>query len=132
MFIMMPRLKVFIVDDALSIRDSLKKLISKISFIDIIAEAGSVTEARGKLTQLNPDITILDLNLPDGSGIELLKEIKTGTNSHTVIMLTNYSAEQYRKKSIENGADYFLDKSTEFEHVKDILDLLKNNSSLAL
>lgn len=120
----MPGLKVFIVDDALSIRDSLKKLISKLSFIDIVGEAGSITEAKSKLNQSSPDITILDLNLPDGSGIELLKEIKTGQNPHTVIMLTNYSAEQYKKKSFENGADYFLDKSTEFEHVKDILDLL--------
>lgn len=121
---MMPRLKVFIVDDAMSIRDSLKKLISILSFIDILGEAGSIAETRKKLSSVKPDVTILDLNLPDGSGIELLKEIKAGPNSHTVIMLTNYSAEQYRKKSIENGADYFLDKSTEFEHVKDILDLL--------
>lgn len=129
---MMPRLKIFIVDDALSIRDSLKKLLSKLNFINIIGEAGSIAEAKKNLSQVKPDITILDLNLPDGSGIELLKEIKTGPNSHTVIMLTNYSAEQYRKKSIENGADYFLDKSTEFENVKEILDLLKNNSSLTL
>ncbi|MFO7526987.1 MAG: response regulator transcription factor [Ignavibacteriaceae bacterium] len=120
----MPGLKVFIVDDALSIRDSLKKLISKLSLIEIMSEAGSIAEARNKLNQICPDITILDLNLPDGSGIELLKEIKSGPNPHTVIMLTNYSAEQYRKKSIECGADYFLDKSTEFEHVKNILDSL--------
>lgn len=124
----MRRLKVLIVDDALSVRESLKKIVSSISSVELIGEAGSIVDAKIILDKIKPELTILDLNLSDGSGIELLREIKTGTNPHTVIMLTNYSAPQYKKKSFENGADYFLDKSTEFERVVDLIKLKIDNS----
>lgn len=120
----MSRLKVLIVDDAISIRESLKKILSSLSSIEVIGEAGSIADAKKILDESKPELTLLDLNLSDGSGIELLKEIKTGENPHTVIILTNFSAPQYKTKSFENGADYFLDKSTEFERVVDLIKLL--------
>lgn len=122
----MPPLKIFIVDDAVSIRASLIKMLSNLDYIEIIAEADSIKTAKDLLTTLRPDLTLLDLNLPDGSGYDILNLIKKSNHSHTVIILTNYSAENYKKKALNEGADYFFDKSTEFEKVIEVISRLKH------
>lgn len=70
---------------------------------------------------LRPDVVILDINMPGGSGIEVLHDIKQLSPSPRVIMLTNYSQPQYRRKCLDAGADHFFDKSTEFEKIRDVL-----------
>lgn len=120
----MHEIKIFIVDDAENIRKSLKKMLSGFNFVKIIGEADSVVSAIDFLSHNKPDITLLDLNLPDGNGLEILKTIKDGENPHKVIVLTNQSIEQYKVKSFNSGADYFFDKSTEFEKVIEIINSL--------
>lgn len=120
----MHKKKIFIVDDAASIRKNLKRLLSGLNNIEIIGEAGSIASAKSFLTNNKPDLTLLDLNLTDGSGYEILSFIKNSNNPHKVIILTNYSAKQYKQKSIKIGADYFFDKSTEFEKVIDLIKSL--------
>ncbi|MCJ7553212.1 MAG: response regulator transcription factor [Ignavibacteriaceae bacterium] len=120
----MKKLKVLIVDDSISIRISLKMMLSKMKHINIIGEADSVGQAIELLKTVKPDITILDLNLNDGSGYEVLKEIKSNTNPHTVIVFTNYSSEQFKSKAFEKGADYFFEKLKEFDKVIDLLNNL--------
>lgn len=122
----MPPLKIFIVDDAVSIRASLIKMLSNLDYIEIIAEADSIKTAKDFLTTLKPDLTLLDLNLPDGSGYDILNLIKKSSDPHTVIILTNYSAENYKIKALNEGADYFFDKSTEFEKVIEVISRLKH------
>lgn len=117
----MAKLKVCIVDDAASIRVSLKKMLSSLDYIEIAGEADSVSSAVILLSKHNPDLTLLDLNLPDGSGYDILKLIKQSENPHKVIVLTNYSAENYKKRALKEGADHFFDKSTEFEKVVDVI-----------
>ena len=97
-------------------------MLSKMNHINIIGEADSVGQAIELLKTVKPDITILDLNLNDGSGYEILKEIKKNTNPHTVIVFTNYSSEQFKSKAFENGADYFFEKLKEFDKVIDLLN----------
>jgi DNA-binding NarL/FixJ family response regulator len=117
----MSKLKVCIVDDAASIRVSLRKMLSILDYIEITGEADSVKSAKILLSNNEPDLTLLDLNLPDGSGYDILKVIKESKNPHKVIILTNYSAESYKKKALKEGADHFFDKSTEFEKVIDVI-----------
>ncbi|HSL89634.1 MAG TPA: response regulator transcription factor [Ignavibacteriaceae bacterium] len=120
----MQKLNIFIVDDASSIRRSLRGMLSKLNNINIFGEADSVESAKIFLHKNKPDLTLLDLNLPDGSGYDVLSYIKNGEHNHTVIVLTNYSAEQYKIKAIESGADYFFDKSTEFEKIIKVINSL--------
>lgn len=117
----MNKLRVCIIDDAASIRVSLKKMLSILDHIEILGEADSVESAKILFSNHKPDLTLLDLNLPDGSGYDILKLIKESKNPHKVIVLTNYSADSYKKKAIREGADYFFDKSTEFEKVVDVI-----------
>lgn len=120
----MRTLKVFIVDDAENIRSSLKRMLSGLKHLSIIGEAESVKSSEEFLKKNSPDVTLLDLNLADGSGFEILNFIKSSNNPHIVIILSNYSAEQYKIKAREYGADYFFDKSTEFENILDVMNRL--------
>ncbi|MGH7455074.1 MAG: response regulator, partial [bacterium] len=73
--------------------------------------------------QLQPEVAILDIQMPDGSGIDVLAHIKKESPQTTVIMLTNYPLPPFRKCCLEAGADYFFDKSTELEKVIEVLKL---------
>lgn len=118
----MQKLKVFLVDDSISIRISLRKLLSRIEQVEIIGEAESITRAKELLESIRPDITILDLSLNDGNGYEVLNEIKNGRHPHKVIIFTNYSEVQFKEKAFKNNADYFFDKLTEFEKVIEVIE----------
>jgi DNA-binding NarL/FixJ family response regulator len=89
-----------------------------------IREAGSYHEASLIMSSFHPDIVLLDINLPDINGIELLRYIKKKDPSIIVIMVTNQSGEFYRSRCKELGADFFVDKSTEFERLPEILSSL--------
>ncbi len=117
-------MKVFIVDDSAFIRERLRIMVSELKEVEVIAQAKDPQEAIEGIQKLKPDVVILDIRMPGGSGIDVLKNIKKNRNPPQVIMLTNYPYPQYRKKCNDAGADYFLDKSTEFEKVTEILSSL--------
>ncbi len=109
--------KVFIVDDSAFLRERLITMLSELKDIEIIGQAKGPIEAIEALTKLKPDAVILDIRMPGGNGIEVLKNIKSGRNPPQVIMFTNYPYPQYRKKCMDAGANFFFDKSTEFEEL---------------
>ncbi len=86
---------------------------------------GTLFEARQILTHLVPDVVVIDINLSDGSGIDLLEMVKSQNPRTFVIMLTNQSGAYYRKLCKTMGADHFLDKSTDFEMVPGIIRGMK-------
>ncbi len=115
---------ILIVDDSQEFRRSLRRLLDTLAEVTIVGEAGSVSEAIRLAAESKPGAVILDLKLPDGSGFEVLREIKKSEGKPPlVVMLTNFASEQHRRKSLAEGADYFFDKTTEFEEV---LAVLKN------
>ena len=117
-------LRVFIVDDSAVIRERLETMLSELKGIEIIGQAKSSTEAEEAIPKLKPDVVILDIRMHGGNGIEVLKNIKKDKNPPLVMMLTNYPYPQYRKKCKDAGADFFFDKSTEFDEIFEILKKL--------
>lgn len=113
-------MKVFIVDDSLVLRERLEEMLSDLPTIEIMGYAQDVSEAITSIKKLNPDVVILDIRMPGGSGIDVLQDIKKDNQAPVVIMLTNYPYPQYRKKCMDLGADFFFDKSTEFEKINAI------------
>lgn len=120
-------MKVFIADDSAQIRERLKEMLSELPRLKVIGEAGDAPEAMRALHVLEPDVVILDIRMPKGSGIEVLKSIRQNESHPTVIMLTNYPYHQYRTKSMELGADYFFNKSTDFERIVEVCEQLAKN-----
>ncbi len=121
--------KILIVDDSVVVRDRLRAMLSEITEPENISQAEDVAEAIGSFQKLNPEVVILDIRMPGGSGIDVLREIKKGNQPPLVMVLTNYPYPQYRRKYINAGADYFFNKSTEFDKVTEVLRHMKQNQS---
>jgi DNA-binding NarL/FixJ family response regulator len=120
---------VLIADDSRAVTERLTTLFSKVRGIEIVGHAGTFPEALRAVHSLRPDVVILDLQMPGGRGIEVLKTIKEGQASPIVIVLTNHAYPQYRKRCLENGAHSFLDKSTEFAKAATVLKQLVDDIS---
>lgn len=114
-------INVFIVDDSDIVRERLTSLLTEVPSIMIVGYADNPLAATEAIVAQRPDVVILDIFLTGGSGIHVLKNIRGKNVSSKVIMLTNYAQEEYRKKCFEEGADYFYDKSIEFEKVVDTI-----------
>lgn len=112
---------VFIVDDSNTLREQLVKIVSEINGVSVTGQAQNVAEAIDGIRDLKPGVVILDIQLPDGSGIDVLRSIKQFGYSIMVLMLTNHPSLQYQKKCLALGADYFLDKSRDIDKVRQIL-----------
>ncbi len=113
-------MRVLIVDDSPIIADRLVTLLSEVSAeIRVVGQACDVGEALIAARELKPDVLILDLGLPSGSGIDVLGDVKRRDPVPVVMILTNYPYPQYRKRCLELGADFFFDKSTELDSLRE-------------
>jgi len=114
-------LNVIVIDDSEIIRERLADMLNDIKGVKIIGESASAMDGFDLIRKNKPDFVILDIRLPDISGMNLIKFIKK-SNPHTQIaMLTNYPYSSYRTRCMELGADYFFDKSNEFDQLTEIL-----------
>jgi DNA-binding NarL/FixJ family response regulator len=121
-------LKIFIADDSLIIRARLVTLIEELVGVKLVGQAGSGADAISGIWRLKPDVVILDIRMPIGSGFEVLQNIKQGQAAPLVIVLTNYLYSVYRQKCLQAGADFFLDKSTEFDQIPTLIEQFKRGS----
>lgn len=108
-------MKIFIVDDSEILRRSLKSMLNDIPGIDISGEAESVQEGVQGILSTRPDAVVLDIRLADGSGLDVLKSVRTHNSSTVFIIFTNYPAPQYRELFLKEGAAYFFEKAAEEE-----------------
>ncbi|MCB0178106.1 MAG: response regulator transcription factor [Anaerolineae bacterium] len=120
-------MKVFIADDSLIVREHLVTMFDELAGIEIVGQAETVAEAVTAIQKLHPDVVILDIRMPGGSGIDVLKRVKQGEVTPIVIILTNYPYPGYRQKCLQAGADFFLDKSTEFDQIPKLFEQLKRD-----
>lgn len=111
-------IKVFVVDDHELVRRGLIDLINAEDDLTVVGQAGTVAGALGGINQELPDVAILDVRLPDGSGIELCREIRSLYPPVHVLMLTSFSDDEALLGAVMGGASGFV--------IKDIknLDLL--------
>jgi DNA-binding NarL/FixJ family response regulator len=120
-------MRILIADDSSILRARLISLLADLRGIEVVGQAEDAIEARILAEKLRPDVAILDLRMPLGSGADVLHDIKKLNPAPKVIMLTNYPHPENRKKCIDGGADYFFDKSTEFQNVVSVLrDMLRD------
>ena len=117
-------LRVIVVDDSAILRQRLVGMLTELDGVEVIGEAEDRDRAIADITNLKPDVVVLDIQLRSGNGIEVLTEIKKAQVSPTVIMLTNYPYQQFRAKCMSAGADYFFYKATEFSKVKEVVERL--------
>jgi DNA-binding NarL/FixJ family response regulator len=103
-------MKVFIVEDALQTRQELVELLTAAKGFEVVGQAGSVHEALTGIEATAPEAVTLDISLPDGSGIEVLKHIRRRGWDLCVVVLTGNLYEELRAKCRQLGAAAVLDK----------------------
>jgi len=92
-------------------------MLSDIDSVMVVGEARNAYETFSFLKTLIPDVVLLDITMPEKSGINVLSEVKQNYSAVKVIMLTNEANSFTRSLCLRLGADYFFDKSTEFEKI---------------
>jgi DNA-binding NarL/FixJ family response regulator len=122
-------MRVLIADDSPIIVERLVQLVEKVRGVERLDQADTVATASEAVRRVRPDVVILDMQMPGGSGLDVLKVIKEDGIACTVIVLTNFAYPQYRRKCLQGGAQFFLDKSTEFEKVSELLNSLSSHAS---
>ena len=113
--------QVFIVDDSPSIRVRLIEMLSRMEDVTVVGEAASAQEAVAGILRTHPDSVLLDLNLMGRTGLDVMRAVRPSAPDIAFVVLTNHSEPQYRKACFDAGARYFLDKSGEFERVREVI-----------
>ena len=114
-------MNIFVADDAPEIRKRIIAMVRTVAGINVIGEAESVSEAIDGVLGSEADTLLLDLQLKDGMGLEVLARVKQVRPALHVIVLTNLATAQYRQASLSAGAEFCLDKTQEFGLVPGIL-----------
>ena len=120
-------MKIVIADDSRVVVERLADLLSEIPGVELVGQAGDAPDALRCIRQMKPDLAILDLQMPGGSGLDILRTIRPERPDLRVMICTNYIYPQYRDECLAAGANYFLDKSAEFEKIPVILRRLVRN-----
>lgn len=105
-------IRVLICDDHEVVREGLRGLITRQAGMSVVGEAGSVAESIETAARTSPDVVIMDVRLPDGSGVEACREIREARPETKVIMLTSYADDEALFAAIIAGAAGYLLKQT--------------------
>ena len=117
-------------DDSPVMAERMEQMLHDLSGVEFLGHAESIPLALQLIIKKNPGVVILDIHLKKDepkNGIDLLATLKKQYPGLKIIMLSNFSEPQYRETCLRLGADYFLDKTHEFERIPDILGLIRMN-----
>jgi DNA-binding NarL/FixJ family response regulator len=123
------RIGVFLLDDHELVRRGLREFLEEEGDIEIVAEAATAHEALEKIEAANPDVAILDVRLPDGSGIEVCREIRSRLPETQCLILTSYADDRAMFEAIVAGAAaYVLKETRASDLVEDIRRLARGET----
>jgi two-component system response regulator DesR len=108
--------KVFLADDSAIIRDRVAQMLSSRA-MDIVGEAETPQDSIDGILAAQPDVVVLDVQLEGGSGLQVLRAIRTADSHIAFVVFSNNAGPAYRKRYLGEGAQRFLDKTTEFDQL---------------
>jgi two-component system OmpR family response regulator len=114
-------MRALLVDDSPLIRARLRALLALAGQEQGIFEAGDVPSAIRQIEEIRPNLVVLDLRLPGGSGFDVLGYLRNTASSPLVIVLTNYATQVNRKRCPEDGAHHFFDKTKEYAKAIEVI-----------
>jgi two-component system, NarL family, invasion response regulator UvrY len=104
------KIRVIVVDDHAILRSGIKQILAATDDIEVVAEAENAAEAIKFANEVKADVMLLDISLPDRSGIDVLKYIKRDNQHLAVLMLSMYMEDQYAVRALKSGASGYLCK----------------------
>lgn len=124
------KIRVLLVDDHEVVRIGLRSLLSREKAIEVIGEAGAAEAAVAQAARLKPDIVVMDVRLPDRSGVEACREIRSADPNIQVIMLTSYADDEAVFNSILAGASGYLLKQIRGQELLRAIETVESGRSL--
>lgn len=122
-------IKVMIADDHVLMREGIKQLLEFDGSIEVIAEAADGIECLEKLQTVKPDVLLLDINMPNKNGIEVLKEIKKNKINVKVLILTVHNEVEYLIKAVDIGVEGYILKDSESAELKNAINHVINGEN---
>ncbi|MGW0870711.1 response regulator [Streptomyces sp. NPDC002740] len=111
------KITVFLLDDHEVVRRGVREMLSVESDIEVVGEAGTATDALVRIPATRPDVAVLDVRLPDGSGVEVCREIRSRDDSVKCLMLTSYADDEALFDAIMAGASGYVLKAIRGEEL---------------
>jgi two-component system response regulator NreC len=106
----MEKIKVLVVDDHAIMRDGIRAMLSAVDDVDVVGEASDGRQAVDKVQEMDPDVVVMDISMPDMDGIEATRRIKKKTTKARVLILTQYDNKEYILSAIKAGASGYVPK----------------------
>jgi DNA-binding NarL/FixJ family response regulator len=122
-------LRVLVIDDHAIVREGLRRLVNRDQEIKIVGEAASKREAIAQISHHNPDVIVVDLHLPDGSGLEVVAWARSLSQSIGIVVLTMSNMPEHVLASLQSGASSHVDKTAP---VGDLLQAIKLSANKPL
>ncbi len=123
-------LRVFVIEDSPILLERIAEAISDQPSLILVGTADCEREAVQKIRVLKPEALVVDIKLREGNGLNVLAQLKWGEGDDAkpkIVVFTNYPRQEYLRNSKQLGADYFLDKSTQFSDLPKVLIGLKSD-----
>lgn len=124
------KLRVMVVDDHEVVREGIRTLLNRRPNMLVVAEAGTVAQAVELALKEKPDVVVMDVRLPDGTGVEACREIRSELPETRVLMLTSYADDEAVMNSILAGASAYLLKQTRGQQLADAVESVARGESL--
>ena len=102
------RIRVFLLDDHEVVREGVRQLLESSGEIDVVGEAATCADALARIPATQPNVAILDVQLPDGTGVEVCRDIRAEHPTVACLMLTSFSDEEALFQSIMAGASGYV------------------------
>lgn len=123
-------INVLLVDDHTILRDGIRSLLELEKDIEVVGESVSGRDVLKKIEELHPDVILMDINMPEQNGIEVMAMVKKKFSSVKVIMLTMYNHDEYFLSAIREGADGYLLKDAPSQQVVDAIRSVARGESV--
>jgi len=114
-------MQIYIVEDSAAVRSRLQAMLGEVPGAEVAGTAAGATQATREILECRPEVVLLDLNLAEGGGFDVLRELRRSAPEIDVYMLSNFSAYPYRQLAERLGARGFFDKTREFGLVREAL-----------
>ena len=114
-------MNLFIAEDSKDVLLRLFGIVAGFPELHLIGMASDIPGCIARVAAVRPDLLILDLSMPGGSGLDVLRSLESWQDKPVVIVYTNRATERYRKACIELGAAYFVDKSGDMQDLKNAI-----------
>lgn len=125
----MEKIRVMITDDHSLIREGLKQLLEFDGSIEVVGEASNGIECLEKLNECNPEVLLLDINMPEKNGIEVLKQMKEENLPVKVLILTVHTEMDYLMKAVDIGVDGYILKDSESSELKKAIKAVRDGEN---